>query len=211
MNLIKLTDDQDQTHDGMQWGPGVRHEAESGEGPLCSKYWIHAYKDKYVAVLMNPIQGGFLKPHGWSAKGEEPIERAYDGKVGVKALTTLHRIALPRFTLNQHVAFGIFCALELPQRQKFKKWAEDWLDNVDRSETAALAMLETRRAMTRRAAAAAARRAAPWTVRETTARAVRETAAFAATHAAAVVEKPLNLPALARKAYAFERKEHQHA
>ena len=108
--LYKLTNAKGQTYGGTQWGPGVRHEATGYGKDLCSDGWIHAYEDKYVAALMNPQHGGFHKPQCWLAEGEGEILRDGQLKCGVKALTTIQRVALPRYTTTQRVAFAIYCA-----------------------------------------------------------------------------------------------------
>ena len=38
-HYCKLTDENGQTHGGMQWGEGITHTA-SGEGDLCRPGWI---------------------------------------------------------------------------------------------------------------------------------------------------------------------------
>ena len=54
MRLYKLTVERGRTYDGMQWGPGVEHTAP-GKGLLCSKGWLHAYTDPFLAVIFNPV------------------------------------------------------------------------------------------------------------------------------------------------------------
>jgi len=131
----KLTDHKGRTHNGTQWGPGIRHEATGKGTGLCSDGWIHCYPDKYLAVLRNPCDAQFKNPQCWlfEPEGESLIEPL---KCGFKAGTTVERVPLPRFTTNQRIVFGILCAKASPDWQgkaAWNTWAEKWLSGKDRT------------------------------------------------------------------------------
>ena len=176
MRLIKLTDADGQTRGRTQWAEGAIHQAKPGDGPLCSEYWIHAYKTPLLAVLCNPLHANIGHPIGWEAEGDIGAD---DGlKVGSKALTTLRRIDLPVVSIAQRVRWGILCALKVRQSAAFETWAARWLSGKDRSGSSAAEATE-------KAAAAAvwaetrAEKAAAWAGAWATAAAAR--AAEAAT------------------------------
>ena len=135
MRLIKLTDANGQTRGGTQWAEGATHQAEPGDGALCSEHWIHAYRTPLLAVLCNPIHANIDHPIGWEAEGDIGAD---DGlKVGSKALTTLRRIGLPVVSIAQRVRWGILCALKARQSAAFESWAARWLSGEDRSRSSA--------------------------------------------------------------------------
>ena len=186
MKLYKLTDANAQTYNKTQWGEGITHEG-TGEGDLCGPGWIHAYTDPLLAVLLNPIHGDFKSPRLWEAEGEVGKEDL-GLKVGCKKLTTTSEIPLPVITIEQKVKFAIYCALEVYQEPSFITWANEWLENKDRSRasTAAWAAAD--------ATAAWAAAAAAWAAADADA-AAAAWAAWAASRA-----KVINLPKIASEA-----------
>ena len=178
----------------------MRHEASPGDGPHCSPYWIHVYDDRYVAALLNPVHANFANPQLWICEGEEPTLDDLGLKRGVKACTTIKRVSLPRFTVNQRVAFAIYCTLETHPPKTWVKWAQGWLDGSDRSAAEAEAAKRAAEAAGEETWAEAAW-AAAWAAAEA---GVAWVVAWAA--APAAKRAALDLPALARKAYHFERK-----
>ncbi len=134
--LYKLTDQNRYTRQWTRWGRNVTHTA-SGEGDrLCTDGVIHAYRSPLVAVLMNPAHANFESPRLWLAVGDVVID---DGtKCGVKTLTTLHPMPLPRISKTQNHAFGVLCALEVAVLPFARQWLTNWLADIDRTaETAA--------------------------------------------------------------------------
>ena len=169
MKLYKITDKDSRTRGVCQWGENVTHKATTKGNELCTDQVIHAYTDPYLAVLFNPIGGGYDPKTMllWEAKGR--IVATNVDKVGCKSLTTIKQIDKPHFTIEQLVTIAIKCAMEIYPEKSFTKWAEDWLNGKDRtimSARAAAAATEAARA------ARAARAAAVW-VAEAAAEAAR--------------------------------------
>ena len=146
ITLYKLTDANDQTYGGCQWGENVTVET-SGEGPLCGPGWTHWYLHPLVAVFLNPIHANYdlTTAHVWVGRGVPEISD-YGLKVGCKRATTTRRIPLPKVTVPQIVAFGILAALTVCSEPIFVSWAEDWLSGKDRTRKAARAAAEAARA-----------------------------------------------------------------
>jgi len=179
MKCYKLTDENDQTYGGCQWGKDVTHTAD-GNGNLCTKHWIHAYSNRYLAVVLNPIHGGFSPMHLWECEAE--LGKDDHGlKFGTTKLTTIKRVSIPRMSKAVKVRFAIYCALEVYKDKGFKKWADDWLSGKDRLEAAAAAAAEAAGAAEAAWAAGAAEAAgaAAWAT-ETAVEAAAEAAAEAA-------------------------------
>ena len=200
MKLYKLTDENNYTFNDTLWGEGVSHSG-TGEGKLCSSGWIHAYLSPELAVLLNPLHVGFSNPKLWEAEGEVSLND--NGlKVGCKTLTTIRQIPLPEFTINQIIAFGIYCALEVYKEESFVAWAESWLSGKDRSKKSANTAWITARSASY-AAKSAASAASVASVASYAA-----SAAYAADYAASSAywsAKIIDLQALAIKAYNFKR------
>ena len=135
MKVYKLTDQDDRTFCGTQWGEGVTHEAP-GTGGLCTAGWIHCYTDPLLAAMLNPIHMNFTSPHLWEAEADG--EMRDDGlKCGVQRLTTLRQLQPPELTIAQRVRFGILCAREECRNEAWRSWADKWLSGADRSQEAA--------------------------------------------------------------------------
>ena len=135
----KLTNENDQTHGGCQWGENVTYKT-SGEGGLCGSGWTHWYTHPLLAVMLNPIHGNFdlATAHLWESPDDQVAEKTDHGlKVGCTKGTTARRVPLPEVTLTQKTAFGILCSLEVYRDQSYVTWAENWLSGSDRSRQAA--------------------------------------------------------------------------
>ena len=135
--LYKLTDQNGQTRGGMQWGPGITHEATGDPSQdLCTDAWIHAYEHPLLAVLLNPIHGNFKNPRLF--EGDNEIgKRKSQLLCGCRSFTTAREIPVPAVTTAQKVRFGILCAKQVYKHPKWNQWADAWLDGSDRSEKSA--------------------------------------------------------------------------
>ncbi len=156
--FYKLTDANDQTYGGCQWGENITHET-SGGGELCGPGWTHWYTHPLLAVMLNPIHGNFdlTKAHLWESPEDQVAEKTDRGlKVGCAKGTTAQRIPLPEVTLTQKIAFGILCSLAVYRDQKYVEWANSWFSGFDRSrETAEAAWAAAEAAWAAEAAARA--------------------------------------------------------
>jgi len=132
----KLTDENGKTHGGCEWGPGVSHSAP-GTGELCSTGWIHVYDSPCVAVMMNPCHADFENPRLWECEvsGKELDDHGL--KRGVQKCMTVREIPVPVLTMEQRVEIAIRCALRVWANVDFTRWAERWLNVIDRSAAAA--------------------------------------------------------------------------
>jgi len=136
MRAYKITDVNDCTYKGFQWYEGKVHKTD-GEKELCSSGWIHFYRDKRLAVILNPIHGKYNPFHLWRGEAGGKIKGDVGLKWGCTEFRMIKRVSIPKITLTQRVAFGILCSLEIYNNSEYKKWAENWLVNKDRTTTAA--------------------------------------------------------------------------
>jgi hypothetical protein len=137
--VYKLTNQNGRTRNNTQWGPNITHEAIGAlDQGLCSNAWIHAYESPLVAILRNPQDANFKNPLLWEAipKGKRKIEAL---KCGFRKLTTVKQIPLPQFTIINIVAWGILCAKIVYKETNWNLWADDWLNNKNRTVDAAAA------------------------------------------------------------------------
>lgn len=138
MKYYKLTNAQDETYGCCKWGKNVEHTAP-GKGPLCTEGWIHCYNHPILAVIFNPIHGGYgpKTAHLWECEIAGRMKEDGGIKFGVEKLRTIRRMPLPIVTNEQKVKFGILCVLEVYYDKKFRKWASRWLSGKDRTREAA--------------------------------------------------------------------------
>ena len=109
-----------------------------GEGvALCTRSLIHWYNHPLLAVLFNPIHANISNPR----LIEIEIDKvwAHDGlKGGCKKAKIVKEIALPEITIEQKVTFAIEISLKYYKGKNYKKWAKNWLNGKDKSESAAI-------------------------------------------------------------------------
>jgi len=142
MKAYKLTDKNDKTYGGCQWGENIEHKVK-GEGNLCTNGWIHFYKNPLLAVLLNPIHGDYNleTAHLWecSVSGRTKEDRGL--KWGASRVKTIKRVKLPKITKGKRVKFGILCALEVYHEKSFVEWAKSWLSDKDKTKKSAYAAI----------------------------------------------------------------------
>jgi hypothetical protein len=116
MKLYKLTNADAQTKYGMTWGAGVTNDVGVRgmvlEPKLCTLAVIHAYTDPLMAALLHPVHVRYGEMKLWEAEGDVVV-REGDLKVGVRQLTTIKEIPLPKVSLKQRVKFAVLCALDV--------------------------------------------------------------------------------------------------
>jgi hypothetical protein len=145
MKVYKLTDQCYNTYKKTQWGFNVTHTLElipdlmDMNKPLCSKYWIHAYNDPYIALFRNPADAAIANPIIWEAEADDRYIKMEELKLGTKKLTTI-TIVNVEVSLVQRIAFAILCAKKVYGNKKWNIWADKWLMNVDRTHAAAYAV-----------------------------------------------------------------------
>jgi hypothetical protein len=114
-----------------QWEIGIKQET-NGKGDLGGPGWLHAYTHPLLAVLFNPVHANFKNPRLFVAEGD--IQKTDNGqKVGLTSLVLIKEIDLPKISLTQKIAFGIFCAKEVSKSKEWIAWADKWLSGEDRS------------------------------------------------------------------------------
>lgn len=136
MRIYKLTDQEMKNYNGFQWKLNKWYRT-SGRGDLCDKGWLHCYRDKNMAVLMNPVQADIKNPRMFVGEGKGKVKHNGYLKSGFSKMRLVKEIKLPEWNTTQKVAFVIYCALEVYQEKSFVKWAENWLSGKDRSKKAA--------------------------------------------------------------------------
>jgi hypothetical protein len=181
------------THDEFQWELGKEVTTDGNSNELCNKHWLHYYHHPLLAVLLNPIHADIDNPRLFEVKalGKHLNDNGLKG--GCTKMTLVKELKVPKITLNQKIAFGILCSLEIYKKSKYVKWANNWLSGVDRTAYAAGAAYA---AATYAAAAYAARAAAD-----------ADAAAYAAAraaYAAARAAADIDLIKLAKKALKYK-------
>ena len=114
MKLYKLTDENLMTHGGFKWTIGFMEIKPIKKNPsLCSEDVFHAYKNKNLALLLNPIHADISDFLLFEAEGEICVEDW--GKVGVFELTLTKKMRMPKWYSSDkkkdvQVMFAILCA-----------------------------------------------------------------------------------------------------
>ncbi len=139
MKAYKLTDKNDCTYGGCQWGKNVTHTAD-GKGELCTSGWIHYYSDPVLALFLDPLHGHFgSRAHLWEVEVSGEIKTDRGLKFGTTELTTVERLRKKRITREHRIRFAVFCAKAVCHDKAWNKWADAWLDGTDRTHAASAA------------------------------------------------------------------------
>jgi hypothetical protein len=141
MKCYKLTDENHCTKNNTKWGENVTHKIKKTdtEKPLCTEYWLHAYVDPGIAVVMNPVHGNYDNPVLWESEADGEIKHDGQCKFGCTKLKTIRQIPLPEISTEKKVEFAIRCAIKVCKNKKWQKWAENWLSGKNRAANAAYA------------------------------------------------------------------------
>jgi len=139
MKKYKLTDQNMRTYNGFQWELGKEVITDGKDNELCNNSWLHYYHHPLLAVLLNPIHANIDNSRLFEVKalGKHLDDKGLKG--GCTKMTLVKEIELPEITLNQQIAFGILCSLAVYKESTYILWANDWLNNVDRSAARAYA------------------------------------------------------------------------
>ena len=156
MKKYKLTDQNMRTHRGFQWRLNEEQIVNGNSNNLCNSHWLHYYHSPLLAVLLNPIHANISNPRLFEVKatGKHLNDRGLKG--GCTKMTLVKELELPQFTLNQKIAFGILCSLEVYKEKSFVLWANNWLNDINRTDAAAYAAANAAYAAADAAAYAAA-------------------------------------------------------
>ena len=139
--VYKLTNKDRKTYGGFLYEPNKVYTFP-GRGRLCTSAYSHAYKTPELAVLFNPIHGGFKDPY-LLFECEGVVEKDDGTKLGLTQITVpLLPIMAPKYSALQRIAWGIGSAYKChsdiyEQDAMWIKWANNWLMGSDRSAGAA--------------------------------------------------------------------------
>jgi len=142
MIKYKLTTQDLKAHNGFQWEIGKKVTTD-GSGELCSKGWLHCYSDPRLAILMNPIHANISNPKLFEVECSGLHKDDKGRKEGFTEMTLIKEIDIPVLTINQKIAFAIYCSLAVCKEEQYILWANNWLSGVDRSGKAAADTADT--------------------------------------------------------------------
>lgn len=122
----------------IQWKIGKKF-VTSGNGSLCSDGWLHYYHDPILAIIMNQQHAKILNPRLFECQAEGNHLDNYGLKGGCTEMTLIREIQIPEVTVNHIIVFSILCAKQVYKDIVWNEWADNWLNNKDRSHTTAIA------------------------------------------------------------------------
>ena len=155
MNIrYKLTKQDLTTYNYTKWVLNEWKET-SGNGELCDSGWLHCYNSPLLAILLNPIHANIHNPKLFKCEVDGECLTDYGLKEGWTRMRIIEEMELPQLSNINKVAFGILCALEVYKDEKWVTWANNWLENKDRSKESARAVCCYRYAASANAANAA--------------------------------------------------------
>jgi len=133
MNIrYKLTTQDLTTYNYTKWVLNEWKET-SGLGPLCTRGWLHCYTSPLLAILLNRIHADIINPKLFKCEVEGKCLTDKGLKEGWTRMRIIEEMEVPQLSHINRIAFGILCALEVCKDEKWVLWANNWLENKDRS------------------------------------------------------------------------------
>lgn len=130
MTCYKLLS-QDMEANGYRWtlGQWVMSDAL---GNFCPPGGFRGYEHPLLAILHNPIHDNIPNPRMFEAVADG--KSYYDGRIQLMAqwMMLIREIPVPAVTLEQRVAYGIYCAKAVYSAPWWNEWADAWLSGADR-------------------------------------------------------------------------------
>ena len=140
MNIrYKLTTQDLTTYANTKWVLNEWKET-SGNGELCNSGWLHCYTSPLLAILLNPIHANIFNPKLFKCEVDGKCLEDYGRKEGWTRMRIIEEMEVPQLSNINKIAFGILCSLEICKDEKFVLWANNWLENKDRSKESASAV-----------------------------------------------------------------------
>lgn len=155
MKLYKLTE-QDYTtyYKSMTWKIGETNKVIEKENPqMCSGDVIHAYKNKNLALLLNPIHADIKNPKLLECEGNIIVEDY--GKCGVFELTPTKKLSYPVWYKNEEKRKDVCIMFEILCSESVLKYYENKYPTDDRPREAITAAKKYLKLKTEDAARAA--------------------------------------------------------
>jgi hypothetical protein len=111
----------------------IAEELQDEEALLCSSSWFHVYSSPILAILLNVLHADIPAPRIFkcACSGLHKEDRGL--KEGFTEVKLTSEIELPKITLTQTIAFGILCAQKVYFDKEWNEWANDWLNNNNRT------------------------------------------------------------------------------
>ena len=125
----KLTDQWNQSTDGREWGPAVKHKVKAVVG--ASDPRILCYASPSLALLLNPQFERYSMPRIWEAFVDVEAVSG-DAIVACSEVATTRQVKPPELTSLHHARFAVVCALAAyGEEGTFQTWAYSWLAGDD--------------------------------------------------------------------------------
>ena len=125
----KLTDQWNQSTDGREWGPAVKHKVKAVAGASDAR--ILCYASPSLALLLNPQFERYSMPRIWEAFVDVEAVRG-DAIVACSEVATTRLVTPPELTALHHARFAVVCALAAyGEEPTFQAWAHSWLAGHD--------------------------------------------------------------------------------
>lgn len=131
-----ITDQEGKDWRGRLWAAGVSHTEEN------ENYHFAVYNSPLVAVYMYPAYEGIKNPKLWLCSGDNPsVEDGLRSSFATLSVQSLFTAQFP--TVEQHITFGVLCAMNLVMNPVFREWGLKYLRGEDTSKESAQAVMDT--------------------------------------------------------------------
>jgi hypothetical protein len=159
MKFYKLLTQDLTSHNDTKWELNKTITVTKEGNQMCTDQVLHCYNHPVLAILFNPIHAKISNPRLFEIEVDKIVNT--DGlKYASKQQTLVKELTIPEISLEQRIEFAIRVAKLVYKDTKWNIWADNWLNNTDRTKESAAATYAITYDANAAAAAAYARSAA---------------------------------------------------
>ena len=120
------------SHNNTKWEVNKTITVTKKGIEMCTAQVLHGYNHPLLAVLFNPIHSNIYNPRLFEIDVDTIVNT--DGlKYASKQQTLIKEITIPEINLEQRIEFAIRVAKLVCKDTDWNMWADNWLNNIDRT------------------------------------------------------------------------------
>jgi hypothetical protein len=138
MKFYKLLTQDLTSHKDTKWELNKTITATKEGTKMCTDQVLHCYTHPLLAILFNPLHAEISNPRLFEIEIDAIVNT--DGlKYASKQQTLIKELTIPEISLEQRIEFAIRVVKLVYKDTKWNTWADNWLNNTDRTKESARA------------------------------------------------------------------------
>ena len=138
MRFYKLLTQDMTSHNDTKWELNIPITVTKEGTEMCTDQVLHCYNHPLLAIVLNPIHADIKNPRLFEIEVDKIVNT--DGlKYASKQQTLIKEITIPEISIEQKLEFAIRVTQLILKDTKWNSWADNWLNNTDRTKESAYA------------------------------------------------------------------------